>query len=365
MERITGVARHSMDDNKDGASARSWGPGGWRLTGDTDVAAARPICIRILARSATGQEKAQPIDPEDLEPALLVGDVVWADVLYPDPSAALLLSERLHLSPLTVEDCLLPVRMPKLDSLPDGDTFVAVFGVRLVEEDGPRLRANAVALVVAHQYLVSMRREPMPELEARLEALLGPRESLSELPAVLAHAAIDALVDRHLPTMLLAAEVAEELEERLDPQSEHQSVEVLERLIVLRRDLLAFRRLGVAQQEVLRRLGRALPAVGPSLSDVADSQREAVETAAATCDYIDGAIEGYRLRREARTEIGIRRLTVLAAILGPLSLLIGLWEVKFPNIPGSTLPWGWFAFVFSLLLLALLSIGFVRRRGLL
>jgi hypothetical protein len=59
---------------------------------------------------------------------------------------------------------------------------------------------------------------------------------------------------------------------------------------VLRRDLLAFRRLGVAQQEGLQRLGRLYPSVWAYPADVADNHCEAVDTAA-SCDYIDGAIK--------------------------------------------------------------------------
>lgn len=133
---------------------------------------------------------------------------------------------------------------------------------------------------------------------------------------------------------------------------------------MLRRDVLAFRRLGVAQQKVLQRLGRAFPVLRPHLLDVADSQREAVETAAATCECIDGAIEAYRLRREMRTKHGIRRLTVLAGIFGPVSLLIGLWGIN-PDIPGTRSAWGWPVFVAVQVLLILGAVWYVRRRGLL
>jgi magnesium transporter len=101
------------------------------------------------------------------------------------------------------------------------------------------------------------------------------------------------------------------------------------------------------------------------LADVADNQREAAETATATGDDIDGAIEVYRVRRDARTDGAIRRLTVLAGDLWPVSLLIGLWGVNFPNIPGTDSAWGWPAFVAAQAVLILLGARYVRRRGLL
>jgi Mg2+ and Co2+ transporter CorA len=100
------------------------------------------------------------------------------------------------------------------------------------------------------------------------------------------------------------------------------------------------------------------------LSDVADDQREAIDTAAATCDYIDGAIEAFRVRRDARTERGIRRLTVLAAIFGPLSLTTALWGSNFQSIPGTNTQWGWYAFVVVQVIFVVGAVIYYRRRRL-
>ena len=152
---------------------------------------------------------------------------------------------------------------------------------------------------------------------------------------MLAYEVLDALVDGHLPALVSIAAAAEELEDRLNPRNDRASTAALENLIVLRRDFLAFRRLAVAQQEALRRLGRTAEEIRDYLSDVTDNQREAVDMADATRDYIEGAIEAYRMRRDERSEVGIRRLTVLAALLGPLTLFAGWYGMNFTYIPGA------------------------------
>ncbi len=57
--------------------------------------------------------------------------------------------------------------------------------------------------------------------------------------------------------------------------------------------------------------------------------------------------------------------SVIAGILGPLSLLIGLWQVNFPNIPGSGWGFGWPTFVGLLLVLIALGVWSFHRRGML
>lgn len=48
-----------------------------------------------------------------------------------------------------------------------------------------------------------------------------------------------------------------------------------------------------------------------------------------------GAVESYRMRRDERSEVGIRRLTVLAGNIGPLTLLAGWCGAHFESIPGA------------------------------
>ena len=182
--------------------------------------------------------------------------------------------------------------------------------------------------------------------------------------AALAHAAFDALVDGHPPVMVRASTFAEELEEALDPRDERSSISALEALITLQRDLLAFRRLAVAQGEILRRISRVFPEVREYLSDVADNQREAVDMADATSDYIKGAVEAYRVRRDERSEAGIRRLTILAGIIGPLTLLNGIYATNF-DTPGTHVSWSFWAFVGIQVAFLILAILYLRRRGLL
>lgn len=298
----------------------------------------------------------------------MIGDgrVVWVDLIHPDANTVSLLGDALELGPLIVEDCLLPLRMPKFDRLPAKSAFVGAFAVGIDHESTPRLRAIGVSLVVAPSYLVTVSQAPVPEMERRLEeALRRDGELPAESGPALAHAALDAIVDEHLPVTLRAAEAAEVLEDALDPGAERRGLTALEHLIVLRRDLLAFRRLAVAQQEVLHRVGRTFPEIQAQLADVADNQREAVETAVATCDYIDGAVEAYRVRRDAQAEDAIRRLSVLAGVLWPVSLFIGLWGLNFPNIPGTDASWGWIAFVATQVLVIVGGSWYFRRRGLL
>lgn len=84
----------------------------------------------------------------------------------------------------------------------------------------------------------------------------------------------------------------------------------------------------------------------------------------ATRDYVEGAFESYRMRRDERSEVGIRRLAVLAGIIGPLTLLAGWWGANFESIPGANSRWGSAVFIGVQIAFAA-AVWLMRRRGLL
>lgn len=319
--------------------------------------------VRILARGADGG--VREVDIGGLESVLgEPGVAVWIDLVRPRAVAEEILRDVLKLSPLTVEDCTAPLRMPKVDVF-EGGAFVAAFAVRVEKEGNLGLRAIEVDLVVGPNYLVTVRDGPVPETKGRLEKRLRNGDPSARLGDLLAYEVLDALIDGHLPALVEAATAAEELEGTLDPGNERASVAALENLIALRRDLQAFRRLAVAQQETLRRLGRRAPELRDYLSDASDNQREAVDMADATRDYVEGAVEAYRIRRDERSGLGIRRLTVFAAVLGPLTLVSGIYGANFARIPGAESPLGFPIFVATQLVFVVVAVWFLYRRGLL
>ncbi|MGB3682715.1 MAG: magnesium transporter CorA family protein [Rubrobacteraceae bacterium] len=320
--------------------------------------------IRILAALEDGQ--VGKIAPEELEVVLdEPGTTLWIDLMRPGHSSRKILEDVLQLNPLTVEDCLSPLRMPKMDVFPE-NAFVAAFAARLAGEPWRQLRAIEVDLVVGGNYLVTVRDTPVPEVSERLERKIrdGVADEDVSTGGMLAYEAMDALVDGHLPVLVGAASAAEDLEESLDPGNERASANALENLISLRRDLQAFRRLAVAQQESLRRLGRVSPGLRVYLSDASDNQREAVDMVEASRDYVEGAIEAYRMRRDERSELGIRRLTVLAAVLGPLTVLAGWYGMNFSYLPGAESVLAFWLFILVQVAFVVGAIWYLRRRGL-
>jgi magnesium transporter len=341
----------------------------WDPIGDKDSRTG----LEHIRALAYGHEAGEPygvreLAIEEIGCALRDADITcWVDVVRPGQGTSAMLRDAFGLSLLTIEDCTTPLLMPKLDELEDGNVFVAAFVLELTHwSEGPRLRASEVAMVARENCLITLHDRDVAKLEDRLQSELSADDGRARRAGpVLAHTALDTLVDVQLPVMIQTSILAEELEDRLDLKDERSSLSAMEALIVLRRDLLAFRRLAVAQSEIIRRLARVYPDVRAHFLDVSDNQREAIGMVDATCDYIDGAIEAYRLRRDERVEYGIRRLTILTGVLGGLAVIATLWGLNFSHTPGVDHPYGWWIFTVAQTFLALLALLILRTRGML
>ena len=115
-------------------------------------------------------DNIEEVSASDLDE--LLGDpevALWIDLVRPRTGAKALLQDSLQLNELTLEDCMSPLRMPKIDVFPDGGAFLAAFAVRLGRGGRTQLQAVEVDLLVGSNYLVTVRDGPIRKVDQRLE----------------------------------------------------------------------------------------------------------------------------------------------------------------------------------------------------
>ena len=80
-------------------------------------------------------------------------------------------------------------------------------------------------------------------------------------------------------------------------------------------------------------------------------------------DLLDGIIGSIQSAAASRTSEIARVLTIVSAIILPLSLIAGIYGMNFDNMPELHHPWGYFLVLGLMALLALYLIVFFRRLG--
>ncbi|TIO88359.1 MAG: magnesium transporter, partial [Mesorhizobium sp.] len=200
------------------------------------------------------------------------GHVVWIGLLEPDRNLLLRVQAQFHLHDLAIEDAEHPHQRPKIEQYGDA-LFIVARTAQLI--DG-RVTFGETHLFVGTGYIVSVRHGPSTSYAAVRQHWESCPSSLAKGEDFVLYAILDFIVDNYMPVLEQIEDEVEQIEDKvlLKPMSGGD----IERLYMLRRDLLRLRNAALPLVEVCRRLTSAeLPqihaAMHPLFRDVTDHIR--------------------------------------------------------------------------------------------
>lgn len=245
--------------------------------------------------------------------------------------------------PLVVEDLVLQVNRPKFDDYGDY-LYVVVHSARWEPGvDRPSLRE--VDMVVGEHWLVTYH-DGETRSVAAAAALLARRPTLlSKGPAQLMHHLLDVLVDHYLPLMDRLAEEVDRLEEDVFSDA---STHMHARLLRIKRGIGGLRRIVGPQRDTLLALTRdelrVIPAeLRPYLRDVYDRLARVSDLLDSFRDESASVLELYLSAASNRMNLVIKRLTVIATIGLPLTVVTSYYGMNFKLPEYEWTHSGWYA----------------------
>jgi magnesium transporter len=300
--------------------------------------------------------------PEELKGLVGRNEYFWLDLQEPTPEQVRSLVAAIGLDPEAAARALEFERTPQLRRYRDhvGMVFYAAQPAELIE----------VHVYVSGEWVVTLHRKPCPPLDEL-------REDLSQGPAPAEESVVGSVLDA----------LADSFEDVLDPlddrigQIESQAVEVEEGRAapgVLRREILERRSRLLRALRVVRRqrdyIDRAvgelsdLPGLEPSqhheirdaagqMIRVTDSVDDALDRLAAALDLLNSSLAN-------RMNLVMERLTVVATIFLPLTVVTGFFGMNFRWLVDRIDSFGAFV-AFGILLLGVSALGtylWVRSR---
>jgi magnesium transporter len=231
--------------------------------------------------------------------------------------------------PLVVEDLVMQVNRPKLDDYRDY-AYVVVHSARWDDpQDRPSLRE--VDIVVGERWIVTYHDGATRSVAAAAEMVLKRPALLARSPAQLMHFLLDVLVDHYLPLVDQLAEEVDRLEEEVLQDS---SREMLERILRVKRATSALRRIVGPQRDTLLALTRdelkTIPAdLRPYLRDVYDRLARVSDMLDSFRDESASVMELYLTASSNRMNEVIKRLTVIATVFLPLTVVTSYYGMNF------------------------------------
>lgn len=268
------------------------------------------------------------------------GHVVWIGLLEPDRELLLRVQRQFNLHDLAIEDAEHPHQRPKIEQYGDA-LFIVARTAQLVQG---RVNFGETHMFVGKGYIVSVRHGVSTSYAAVRQHWESCPSALAKGEDFILYAILDFIVDNYMP-------VLEQIEEEVDVIEDGvlarpMTSKDIERLYMLRRDLLRLRNAAGPLVEVCRRLTSAdlpqlRPAMHPLFRDVTDHIRTVMEKVDNLREVLAFAFEASLLVGQSQETAIAKKLASWAAILAVPTALAGIYGMNFDEMPELKFSYGY------------------------
>ncbi|WP_227376429.1 magnesium/cobalt transporter CorA [Haladaptatus halobius] len=305
----------------------------------------------------------------DMETARAEPGSVWVRATEATPVELERVAEEFGIHHLSVEDIRNGVR-PKTEEF-DGYTFVMLKTASLVRGDTTfqgEIQVESVGLFVGEDWLVTLSEHDIDAVERIWRtALDGDRRILGRGADFTAYRICDGIVDGYFGVLDRIEDRIEAVEDAVITETD---IETLESINSVRRELLSFRKLAWPTREAVGYLARGDPEeVRPDTEkyfrDVYDHLVQLVDLTETYRDLASGARDIYLNSLSVSTNEVMKKLTVVATIVLPLTFVVGLYGMNFGDSPYNMPEFGWTysypAVMLGMLLVTVILVVYFRQ----
>ena len=272
------------------------------------------------------------------------GHVVWIGLHEPDMPLLTRVQQQFELHDLAIEDADHAHQRPKIEQYGDALFIVA----RTAQLVGDSIAFGETHLFVGEGYLVSVRHGASTSYTRVRERCESCPRALARGEDYILYAILDFIVDNYSPVLEAIQEEVEAIEDVVLASAMTRAQ--IERLYLLRRDLLRLRNAVGPLVEVCRRLEHDnLPMVRPTMQplfrDVTDHVRTVQEQIDSLREVLAFAFEASLLVGQAQETAVSKKLASWLAIIAVPTAIAGLYGMNFKHMPELEWEYGYFTVV--------------------
>ncbi|GAA4129125.1 magnesium and cobalt transport protein CorA [Aminobacter aganoensis] len=268
------------------------------------------------------------------------GHVVWIGLLEPSRELLLRVQQQFHLHDLAIEDAEHPHQRPKVEQYGDA-LFIVARTAQLIQG---RVDFGETHIFVGKGYIVSVRHGVSTSYAAVRQHWESCPSALAKGEDFILYAILDFIVDNYMPVLEQIEEEVDRIEDGV--LARPMTSKDIERLYMLRRDLLRLRNAAGPLVEVCRRLTSAdlpqlRPAMHPLFRDVTDHIRTVLEKVDNLREVLAFAFEASLLVGQSQETAIAKKLASWAAILAVPTALAGIYGMNFNDMPELQFSYGY------------------------
>ena len=314
---------------------------------------------------STKEGVSHPVDDTALIDAKKAPEkVLWLDIQKPAEEDFRMLLDGFGFHPLSVDDLRTTHGTAKLDEYDDYVFQVVMVPAGMTTEE---VKLLEVEMFYMKGTLVTCHDEPWPALDELWDRVChNPRFELGRGAQTLYHNLVDRGVDAYFPILDAVDERVEGIEREVFDIA--QGRQTLPDLFRLRRNVRQLLRSARNQRESVQRLAagtvRSLTKETCYLfRDVHDHLLLIHDTLDDHRETLGGLRDTYLGVISNRMNEVMKTLTIFSALLLPLAFLTGIWGMNFDVLPGKNEPYGFWVFLGACVVVSLVMLRFMWRKG--
>jgi len=294
------------------------------------------------------------------------GKVTWTNIENPATEDIEVLRRNFSFHPLDLEDCLSKIERPKIDEYDDYLFIVMHFPI--YDLDQQVSQPAEVDFFIGVNYLVTVhdgRLKPIVQLFEDCRAYEQTRQRhMGAGASRLLHSVIDKLVDYCFPILAKVDHNIQTIEDEIFTEHMRQ---IVQRISVVRRDIIALRRVIKPQLAIVANLEHVdRPFIREDLDvyfgDIHDHLQKAWEELEDYREVLEGLSDTSESVVSYRINDVIKILTIISVMMLPLSLISGIYGMNV-LLPGQGSPWAFVAIIAAMALIVLAMLAFFKKKN--
>jgi magnesium transporter len=303
--------------------------------------------VRSFAYTTQGRLHTSDIEMF-LMPTLLADTnlFLWVDLENPtDEETKFILEDVFRFHPLSIEDCVMVSPSPKVEEYTpkEGDRFapylfMVIHAVDYHRKDGV-FGTSELNFFLGKNFLVTFHEKPLRSVHHVEDSCIKGTQHIARAPDRVAHSLLDAIVDNYKPAL---EELSVEIAELEQLALTHPTKDTLNKILLVKKEVLHLRQIIGPQREVLARFARGefkliRAHLVPYYRDVYDGLYHISEMAQSYTDSLTGILQIYLNMSSNQTGEVVKLLTLITLITTPAMLIAGWYGMNFEGM--SELHW--------------------------
>ncbi|MBI4744582.1 MAG: magnesium/cobalt transporter CorA [Actinobacteria bacterium] len=288
--------------------------------------------------------------------------LVWIDLEEPSNKEFSILKDIFNFHPLAIEDCVSKFHLPKID---DYENYLFLIWHSLIDnEKTARLETAEVDIFIGPNYLVTLHAEKISEIDNLYNSVLKHADLLKTGVDILLHTLLDDVTDKYFPLLDRISDKIDLLEDKMFSEPTRED---LRDLFVIKHQMLTVRKIIAPEREVINALARYNTHIIRSkhiiyFQDIYDHLIRLTDLVDTSRDLTAGAMDIYLTSISNKLNEIMKRLTIVASIFMPLTLISSIYGMNFKFMPELNLRYSYFVVLIIMAIIAIWMTLYFKKK---